>query len=99
MGPQQPVEERRLFELKSIFHGEQQLPSSQHLTITVAGTRYRHQTNPQQRVYTRAADDPSVSQAVFTIMEKAPTRAFSWLKAPTSAFTLGINFLFVQPEP
>ena len=24
----------------------------------------------------------------FTIMEKAPTRAFSWLKAPTSAFTL-----------
>ena len=22
-----------------------------------------------------------------TIMEKAPTRAFSWLKAPTSAFT------------
>ena len=23
----------------------------------------------------------------FTIMEKAPTRAFSWLKAPTSAFT------------
>ena len=26
----------------------------------------------------RAAIDPSV----FTIMEKAPTRAFSWLKAP-----------------
>ena len=23
----------------------------------------------------------------FTIMEKAPTRVFSWLKAPTSAFT------------
>ena len=23
----------------------------------------------------------------FTITEKAPTRAFSWLKAPTSAFT------------
>ena len=36
MGPQQPVEERRLFELKSIFHREQQLPSSQHLTITMA---------------------------------------------------------------
>ena len=31
--------------------------------------------------------DPSVPQPVFTIMEKAPTRAFSWLKAPTSAFT------------
>ena len=31
--------------------------------------------------------DPSVSQPVFTIMEKAPTRAFAWLKAPTSTFT------------
>ena len=30
---------------------------------------------------------PSVPQPVFTIMEKAPTRAFSWLKAPTSTFT------------
>ena len=29
------------------------------------------------------AMDPSV----FTIMEKAPSRAFSWLKAPTSTFT------------
>ena len=31
--------------------------------------------------------DPSVSQSVFTITGKAPTRAFSWFKAPTSAFT------------
>ena len=30
---------------------------------------------------------PSVPQPVFTITDKAPTRAFSWLKAPTSAFT------------
>ena len=30
---------------------------------------------------------PTVPQPVFTITEKAPTRAFSWLKAPTSAFT------------
>ena len=32
---------------------------------------------------------PSVPQPVFTITEteKAPARAFSWLKAPTSAFT------------
>ena len=30
--------------------------------------------------------DPSVLQPVFAITEKAPTRAFSWLKAP-SAFT------------
>ena len=38
-------------------------------------------------LFTSAADDPSVSQSVFTIMEMAPTRAFSWLKAPTIAFT------------
>ena len=30
---------------------------------------------------------PSVPQPDFTITEKAPTRDFSWLKAPTSAFT------------
>ena len=30
---------------------------------------------------------PSVAQPVFTITEKAPTRAFSWLKATTSVFT------------
>ena len=29
----------------------------------------------------------SVPQPVFTITVKAPTRAFSWLKAPASAFT------------
>ena len=34
-----------------------------------------------------AADHPLVSQSVFTFREKATTRAFSWLKAPTSAFT------------
>ena len=30
---------------------------------------------------------PSVPQLVFKITEKAPTKAFSWLKAPTCAFT------------
>ena len=30
---------------------------------------------------------PSVSQSVFTVTEKAPTRAFSWLKVPITAFT------------
>ena len=32
---------------------------------------------------TRAANDPTV----FTTTVKAPTRAFSWLKDPASAFT------------
>ena len=35
----------------------------------------------------RPQGGPSVPQSVFTITEKAPIRAFSWLKAPTSAFT------------
>ena len=34
------------------------------------------------KLFCRAANDPSV----FTITEKALSRAFSWLKAPTSAF-------------
>ena len=34
-----------------------------------------------------AADDPSVSQSLFTITEKALIRAFSWLKAATTAST------------
>ena len=29
----------------------------------------------------------SINEAVCTITEKAPTRAFSWLKAATTAFT------------
>ena len=36
---------------------------------------------------TRAANRSISSTTGCTITEKAPTRAFSWLKAPTSAFT------------
>ena len=36
---------------------------------------------------------PSVPQPVFTITEKAPTRAFSWLRAPTSAFTFQTHWV------
>ena len=39
--------------------------------------------HPPDLLLYRAANDPSV----FTIREKVPTRAFSWLKVPTSAFT------------
>ena len=38
-------------------------------------------------VTSRAANTKQTIGEVFTIMEKAPTRAFSWLKAPTRAFT------------
>ena len=40
--------------------------------------------------------DPSVPQPVFTIMEKAPTKAFSWLKAPTSIFNFRHYWLLVS---
>ena len=54
--------------------------------ISPPASHHRH-----QRVIVRSSlvlwNDPSVSQSVFTITERAPTRAFSWLKAPTSAFT------------
>ena len=46
----------------------------------------RHQVQ-QCSVAVSAADDPSVSQSVFTITEMALTWIFSWLKAPTSTFT------------
>ena len=36
-----------------------------------------------ESVKSRAANDSSV----FTIIEKAPTRTFSWLKAATTTFT------------
>ena len=55
-----------------------QLPA---LALGAAGHRDRAQVPPC--ILGSAADDPSVSQSVFTIMEKAPTRAFSWLKFKT----------------
>ena len=46
-----------------------------------------HVAIPGQNIISSAVNDPSVSQLVFTITEKAPTKAFCWLKAPTSTFT------------
>ena len=47
-------------------------------------TRPWHKTWPGMMIRCSA---PSIAQPIFTIVEKSPTRAFSWLKAPTSAFT------------
>ena len=47
---------------------------------------------PGRGMANSAAYDPSVSQSVFTITEKAPPMALSWLKAPTSAFTFKTLF-------
>ena len=50
-----------------------------------------HEAAPGQGPVPHLHNDPSVSQPVFTITEKAPTRAFSWLKVPTSAFTFKLR--------
>ena len=42
---------------------------------------------------TRAANDPSF----FIITEKAPSKAFSWLKAATTAFKGGLTTRFDPP--
>ena len=52
------------------------------LGTDIAVTRWDHSVDVTQTyLVTRAANDPSV----LTITEKASTRAFYWLKAPTSA--------------
>ena len=61
-------------------------PIGQQVKLSVVGGRII--VSPEDdNILTSAADNQSISQSVFTIMEKAPTRAFFWLKAPTNAFT------------
>ena len=45
---------------------------------------WRHSLATAVELHTKVSED-------FTITEKAPSRAFSWLKAPTSAFTFNPN--------
>ena len=52
--------------------------------------RYVHLTVSTRQYRLVLCSAPTVPQPVFTITEKAPTRAFSWLKAPISAFTFKI---------
>ena len=48
----------------------------------------RHVSIEQPRTDSSSAANQSIGSTTgCTITEKAPTRAFSWLKAPTSAFT------------
>ena len=69
--------------------------NSHHVDTAVTCTEQQHTSGRSRSscyefhpaLKTIAADDPSVSQSVFTITEEAPTMAFSWLKMPTSAFT------------
>ena len=59
-------------------------------TAPVAGTRTRKLSAASggRWAATRASNDPSRRlREDFTIMEKTPTRAFSWLKVSTNTFT------------
>ena len=59
-------------------------------TAPVPGTRTRKLSavSGGRRAATRASNEPSRRLCEdFTITEKVPTRAFSWLKVPTNAFT------------
>ena len=69
-----------IFELvwEEILH-----PASQSGEVPSVAARHAGNNPHISRIVPRI--DPSVPQPVFTITEKAPTRAFSWLKAPTSA--------------
>ena len=58
------------------------------LVVNNAGCYYIQQFRCEAEcVWCSAANQPSASQLVFTITDKAPTRPFSWLKVPTIAFT------------
>ena len=60
------------------------------LLVSASGLLLRPQQSlitDQQLGHQQLYKAPSVPQRVFTITEKDPTSAFSWLKAPTSAFT------------
>ena len=58
------------------------------LGVAVEGVEvHLHEAASGQGPLPHLHNDPSVPQPVFTITEKAPTRAFSWFKVPTSAFT------------
>ena len=61
-------------------HGRQLHNSWEHLRVCEVTQAFRWVL---LSVSIRAANDP----LVFTIMVKAPTRVFSWLKTPTSTFT------------
>ena len=51
---------------------------------TALGTRAASYNQPETMMHISVANDP---QSQFTVTEKAPTRAFSQLKAPTCSFT------------
>ena len=57
------------------------------LSREVAGGGNNLTSKAREAVFTSAANRSIGSTIGCTITEKAPTRAFSWLKVPTSAFT------------
>ena len=68
-------------------HGRDQsaVPSSIVITLPITTTDTRGSTRQYWCLQTEASNE-GLNEG-FIITEKAPTRAFSWLKVPTSAFT------------
>ena len=63
-------------------HGDK-VPPHRYPWIVALRIRNDPKNKTGESIQIRAANDPSV----FKITDRAPTRAFSWLKAPSSAFT------------
>ena len=70
----------------SIIHNEGSLSTNETGFVLVNVSRADLQDSLEQ-IRISAANRSIGSTTGCTITEKAPTRAFSWLKAPTSAFT------------
>ena len=72
----------------AVLRQSARLATQRHASTLVLAEHDNNKLSPV-RITTSAVaeDDPSISQSVFTITQKSPTRAFSWLKAPTRAFT------------
>ena len=72
----------------AVLRQSARLATQRHASTLVLAEHDNNKLSPVRITNSAVAeDDPSISQSVFTITEKASTRAFFVLKVPTSAFT------------
>ena len=79
---------QQIFALEKTFEQTKYLAGPERAKLAYALGMSESQVKVSHRIVTRASNDcyPKVRDD-FIITKKAPTRAFSWLKEPTSAFT------------
>ena len=98
--PQNPVSTSSILTFSQTFFSnylEKYSPTRRIIKFECATAKFTHShlsCMMQFLVSTRAANHSSVSQLVFTITKKAPTRAFSWIKEPLRY----IHSIFVPPS-